>query len=95
MGPSQLVRAPRPQGLRSPYRRPGMGWPRPRFPKMFKCSRRRYRQKPQSPTATTAATNLATMARDINNTHNVTTNVWILPLQVLRRLCQPGSFLIL
>lgn len=81
MGPSQLVRAPRPQGLRSPYRRPGMGWPRPRIPKMFKCSRRRYRQKPQSPTATTAATSLATMARDINNTHHVTTSVWILPLQ--------------
>ncbi|XP_066125402.1 PIK3R3 upstream open reading frame protein [Saccopteryx bilineata] len=95
MGPSQLARAPWPQGLRSPRRRPGVGWPRPRFPKMFKCSRRRYRQKAQGPAATTAATNLATMAGDSNSTHTVTTNMWILPLQVLRRLCQPGSFLIL
>ncbi|XP_077608264.1 P3R3URF protein [Crocuta crocuta] len=95
MGPSQLVRAPRPRGLSSPYRRPGMGWPRPRFPKMFKCSRRRYRQKPRGPTPTTAATNFATMATGINNTHTVTTtSVWILPPQVLRHLCQPGSFLI-
>ncbi|XP_073646477.1 P3R3URF protein [Tursiops truncatus] len=62
---------------------------------MFKCSRRRYRQKSQGPAATTAATNLATMATDINNTHTATTRVWILPLQVLRHLCQRGSFLIL
>ncbi|TKC36435.1 hypothetical protein EI555_000646 [Monodon monoceros] len=40
---------------------------------MFKCSRRRYRQKSQGPTATTAATNLATMATDINDTHTATT----------------------
>ncbi|XP_035881911.1 PIK3R3 upstream open reading frame protein [Phyllostomus discolor] len=81
MGPFQLARAPRPRGLRSPNRRPGVGWPRPRFPKMFKCSHRRYRQKLQGPAATTAATNLATMARDINDTHPVSTSVWILPLQ--------------
>ncbi|KAM5264967.1 P3R3URF protein [Hipposideros larvatus] len=81
MGPSHLLRASRPRGLSSPYRRPGMGWPRPRFPKMFKSSRRRYRQKPQGPTATTAATNLDTMARDINNTDTVTASVWILPPQ--------------
>ncbi|XP_074190761.1 P3R3URF protein [Rhinolophus sinicus] len=95
MGPSQLVRASRPRGLSSPHRRPGIGWPRPRFPRMFKCSRRRYRQKPQGPAAITAATNLDTMARDINNTHTLSTSVWILPPQVLRRFCQPGSFLIL
>ncbi|XP_058408282.1 PIK3R3 upstream open reading frame protein [Diceros bicornis minor] len=95
MGPSHRVRAPRPRGLRSPYRRPGMGWPRPRFPKMFKCSHRRYRQKPQGPAATTAAPNLGTLATGINNTHTATTSVWILPPQVLRHLCQPGSFLIL
>ncbi|XP_026915105.2 PIK3R3 upstream open reading frame protein [Acinonyx jubatus] len=95
MGPSQLARAPRPRGLRFRYRRPGMGWPRPRFPRMFKCSRRRYRQKPQGRTPTTAATNFATLAPDINNTHTVTTtSVWILPPPVLRHLCQPGSFLI-
>uniref|UniRef100_A0A8C6F3E4 PIK3R3 upstream open reading frame n=1 Tax=Monodon monoceros TaxID=40151 RepID=A0A8C6F3E4_MONMO len=87
MGPSQLVCAPWPQGLISPYQRPGMG-PRLRFPRMFKCSRRRYRQKSQGPTATTAATNLATMATDINDTHTATT-------AVLRHLCQRGSFLIL
>ena len=81
MGPFQLARAPRPRGLRSPYRRPGVGWPRPRFPKMFKCSHRRYRQKLQGPAATTAATNLASVARDINNTHPATTSVWILPLR--------------
>ncbi|KAM5161369.1 P3R3URF protein [Callospermophilus lateralis] len=91
MGPSQLVRAPRPRGLSSPYRRPGMGWPRPRIPSMFKCSRRRYRQKPQGP----AATNLPTMTTEISNTHTATTSVWILSPQVLRHLCQPGSFLIL
>ncbi|XP_029805875.1 PIK3R3 upstream open reading frame protein [Suricata suricatta] len=96
MGPSQLVRAPRPRGLCSPYQRPGRGCPRPRFPGMFKCSRRRYRLKPQHPTSTTAATNFATIATEINNSHTITTTrVWILPPQVLRHLCQPGSFLIL
>nr|XP_045369494.1 PIK3R3 upstream open reading frame protein [Camelus bactrianus] len=95
MGPSQLIRAPRPRGLSSSHRRPGIGWPRPRFPRMFKCSRRKYRQKPQGPAATTTATNLATMATGTNRTHTVTTRVWILPSQVLRHLCQPGSFLIL
>ncbi|XP_034507653.1 PIK3R3 upstream open reading frame protein [Ailuropoda melanoleuca] len=94
MGPSQPVRARRPRGLNSPYRRPGLGWPRPRFPRMFKCSRRRYRQKPQGPAATAAATSPATVATDINNTPTATTRVWILPPQVLRYLCQPGSFLI-
>uniref|UniRef100_A0A8C3WES7 PIK3R3 upstream open reading frame n=1 Tax=Catagonus wagneri TaxID=51154 RepID=A0A8C3WES7_9CETA len=93
MEPSQLVRALQPRGLISPYRRPGIGWPRPRFPRMFKCSCRRYRQKPQGPAATTAATNLATMATDINTIHTATTRVWIFPPQVLRQLCQPGSFL--
>ncbi|XP_036089323.1 PIK3R3 upstream open reading frame protein [Rousettus aegyptiacus] len=84
MGPSQLIRAPRPRGLISPYHRPGVGWPRPRFPRMFKCSRRRYRQKIRGPaattTATTAATTGATMARDSNSSHTVTIVVWILPL---------------
>uniref|UniRef100_A0A8C9DM19 PIK3R3 upstream open reading frame n=1 Tax=Prolemur simus TaxID=1328070 RepID=A0A8C9DM19_PROSS len=94
MGPSSLVRAPRPRGMSSPHRRPGMGWPRPRFPRMFKRSRRRYQLKPQGPTATSAATNLATMVTDINNTHTATTRVWIFPSQVLRQLCQPGSLLI-
>nr|XP_054369201.1 PIK3R3 upstream open reading frame protein [Mirounga angustirostris] len=74
MGPSQPVRAPRPRGLSSPYRRPGLGWRRPRNPRMFKCSRRRYRQKPQGPAATTAATNPATVATDINNTSTATTS---------------------
>ncbi|CAM9339956.1 unnamed protein product [Rangifer tarandus platyrhynchus] len=95
MGPSQLVRAPRSRGLSSPYRRAGVGWPRPRFPKMFKCSRRRYRQKRQGPAGTTVTINLATVATDINDTQTATTRVLILPLQVLRHLCQPGSFLIL
>nr|XP_058159629.1 PIK3R3 upstream open reading frame protein [Dasypus novemcinctus] len=96
MGPSQFVRAPRPRGLISPYRGPGMGRPRTRFPSMFKCSRRRYRQKPPSPAATAAATDLATMAADnTNNADTATTSVWILPPRVFRRLCQPGSFLIL
>ncbi|KAL0604515.1 hypothetical protein AAY473_026513 [Plecturocebus cupreus] len=95
MGPSRLVHGPRPQGMRSPYRRPGMGWPRPRFPRMFKCSRRRYQQSLRGRTATSAATNLATMAMGINNTHTATTRVWIFPPQALRRLCQPGIFLIL
>lgn len=81
MGPSQPVRAPRPRGLSSPYRRPRLGWPRPRFPKMFKRSRRTYRQKPQGPAATPAATNPATVATDINNTPTATTSVWILPPQ--------------
>nr|XP_044626640.1 PIK3R3 upstream open reading frame protein [Equus asinus] len=93
MGPSHLV--PRPRGLSSPYRRPGMGWPRPRFPRMFKCSHRRYRQKPQGPAATAAATNLGTMAMGINNTRIATTSVWIFAPQVLRHFCQPSSFLIL
>ncbi|XP_070324324.1 PIK3R3 upstream open reading frame protein [Odocoileus virginianus] len=95
MGPSQLVRAPQSRGLSSPYRRPGVGWPRPRFPKMFKCSRRRYRQKRQGPAGTTVTINLATVATDINDTQTATTRVLILPPQVLRHLCQPGSFLIL
>ncbi|XP_025227043.1 uncharacterized LOC110117498 homolog [Theropithecus gelada] len=95
MGPSRLVRGPRPQGMRSPYRRPGMGWPRPRFPRMFKCSRRRYQQGVQGRTASRAATNPATMATGINNTHTDTTIVWIFPPQVLRQLRQPGIFLIL
>ncbi|XP_075854032.1 P3R3URF protein [Microcebus murinus] len=95
MGPSSLVRAPRPRGMSSSHHRPGMGWPRPRFPRMFKRSRRRYPRKPQGPTATSAATNLATMATDINNTRTATTRVWIFPPQVLRQLCQPGSILIL
>ncbi|XDB48342.1 hypothetical protein AB1E18_001927 [Capra hircus] len=81
MGPSQLVRAPRPRGLISPYRRPGVGWPRPRFPKMFKCSRRRYRQKRQGPGGTTVTTNLANVATDINDTQTATTRVLILPPQ--------------
>ncbi|XP_073936355.1 P3R3URF protein [Castor canadensis] len=91
MGPSRLVRAPRPRGMNSPYRRPGMGWPRPRFPKMFKRSRRTYRQKPQGP----SATNLTTIATNISNTHTATTSVWILSPRVLRHLCQPRGFLIL
>ncbi|XP_047645169.1 PIK3R3 upstream open reading frame protein [Phacochoerus africanus] len=95
MGPAQLIRAPRPRGSPSPYRRPGIGWPRPRFPRMFKCSRRRYRQNPQGPAATTAATHLAPVATDINTGHTATTRVWILPPQVLRHLCPPGSFLII
>ncbi|XP_028344002.1 PIK3R3 upstream open reading frame protein [Physeter macrocephalus] len=93
--PSSTAREARPRGLISPYRRPGMGWPRLWFPRMFKCSHRRYRQKSQGPAATTAATNLATMATDINDTHTATTRVWILLPQILRHLCQPGSFLIL
>ncbi|XP_062961278.1 PIK3R3 upstream open reading frame protein [Cynocephalus volans] len=95
MGPSQFVHALRHRGMRSPYRRPGMGWPRPRFPRMFKCSSRRYRQKPQGPAATSAATSLATQVMNINNNHTATTSVWILPPQVLRHFFQPGSFLIL
>lgn len=91
MGPSQLVRAPRPGGLSSPYRRPGVGWPRPRFPKMFKCSRRRYRQKRQGPAGATVTTNLATVATDINDTQTATTRVLILPPQGgLRALSQGG-----
>ncbi|XP_068393631.1 PIK3R3 upstream open reading frame protein [Eschrichtius robustus] len=76
------IREAWPRGLISPYRRPGIGWPRLRFPRMFKCSHRRYRQKSQGPAATTAATNLATMATDINDTHAATTRVWILAPQV-------------
>ncbi|XP_036350394.2 PIK3R3 upstream open reading frame protein [Ochotona princeps] len=91
MGPSQLARAPRPRGLSFPYRRPGMGWPRPRFPRMFKCSRRRYRQKFQS----SAATGLNPVSTNVSTTHTATTSVWILPPQVLRYFCQPGGFLIL
>ncbi|KAJ8779562.1 hypothetical protein J1605_012446 [Eschrichtius robustus] len=53
---------------------------------MFKCSHRRYRQKSQGPAATTAATNLATMATDINDTHAATTRVWILAPQASQRL---------
>ncbi|PNJ21672.1 T0148502 isoform 1 [Pongo abelii] len=83
MGPSQLVRGPRPQGMRSPYRRPGMGWPRPRFPRMFKCSRRRYQQGLRGRTASSAAINPATRAMGINNTHTDTTIVWIFPPQAL------------
>ncbi|XP_077005925.1 P3R3URF protein [Tamandua tetradactyla] len=95
MGPSRLVRAPRPRGLSSPYRRRGTSRPGTKFPKMFKCSRRRYRQKPQSPATTTATTNLATRTADVNtNSDTATTSVWVLPPQVLRHLCQPGSFLI-
>ncbi|KAL1777048.1 phosphatidylinositol 3-kinase regulatory subunit gamma isoform X1, partial [Sigmodon hispidus] len=69
MGPSQLARAPRPPGMSSPYRRPGRGGSRRRCPRMFKCSRRTYRQKPRSP----AATNLATMATNISDTNTPTT----------------------
>ncbi|XP_037683266.1 PIK3R3 upstream open reading frame protein [Choloepus didactylus] len=96
MGPSRLIRAPRPRGLISPYRRRGRGQRRTKIPRMFKCSHRRYRQKPQGPAATMAASNLATMAADSNtNMDTATTSVWILPPQVLRHLCQPGNFLIL
>ncbi|XP_023363618.1 phosphatidylinositol 3-kinase regulatory subunit gamma isoform X5 [Otolemur garnettii] len=95
MGPSLFVRGPRSRGMNSPYRRPGISWPRPRFPKMFKSSRRRYRQNPQGPIGISAANNRATMTTNINNTHAATTRVWILPPRVLRHLCQPGSFLIL
>ncbi|XP_055474462.1 PIK3R3 upstream open reading frame protein [Psammomys obesus] len=91
MGPSQLVRAPRPPGMSSPYQRPSMGGTRRRSSKMFKCSRRTYRQKPRGP----AATNLSTVAANIGDTHTNTTSVWILSPQVLRHLCQPGGFLIL
>ncbi|XP_059110745.1 PIK3R3 upstream open reading frame protein [Peromyscus eremicus] len=91
MGPPQLVRAPRPRGMSSPYPRPGIGGPRSRCPRMFKCSRRTYRQKPRAP----AVTNLATMTTNISDTNNTTTSVWILSPQVLRHLCQPGGFLIL
>ncbi|XP_026633984.1 uncharacterized LOC110117498 homolog [Microtus ochrogaster] len=87
MGSSQLVRAPRPRGMSSPYRRPGMGGSRRKCSRMFKYSRRTYRQKPRGP----ATTNLATMPTNINDT----TSVWILSPQVLRHLCQPGGFLIL
>ncbi|XP_037356979.1 PIK3R3 upstream open reading frame protein [Talpa occidentalis] len=93
MGPSQLVRPPRHRGISSPYRRPGMHWPRPRFPRMYKCSRRRYQQRPLGQAATITATNLTTMTTDINT--RTTTSMWILPPQVLRYLCQPGSFLII
>ncbi|KAM7324494.1 hypothetical protein ACRRTK_016799 [Alexandromys fortis] len=92
MGPSQLVRAPRPRGMSSPYRRPGMGGSRRKCSRMFKYSRRTYRQKPRGP----ATTHLATMATNINDTNNAaSTSVWILSPQVLRHLCQPGGFLIL
>lgn len=76
MGPSQLVRAPRPRGMSSPYRRPGMGGPRRRCPKMFKCSRRTYRQKPRGPTATDPSS----VATNISDT-DTTTSVWILSPQ--------------
>nr|XP_045005896.1 PIK3R3 upstream open reading frame protein [Jaculus jaculus] len=89
MGPSQLVRAPRPRGMSSPYHRPGMGLSRRRVTRMFKCSRRTYRQKPRGPAATTVATN------NSNTPTDTTTSVWILSPQVLRHLCQPGGFLIL
>ncbi|XP_021055396.1 PIK3R3 upstream open reading frame protein [Mus pahari] len=90
MGPSQPVRAPRPPGLSSPYRRPGMGGPRRRCLSMFKCSRRTYRQKPRGPTATSPAS----VATNISDT-DTTTSVLILSPRVLRYLCQPGGFLIL
>ncbi|XP_075803096.1 P3R3URF protein [Microtus pennsylvanicus] len=89
MGPSQLVRAPRPRGMSSPYRRPGMGGSRRKCSRMFKYSRRTYRQKPRGPGP--ATTNLATMATN----SSTTTSVWILSPQVLRHLCQPGGVLIL
>ncbi|XP_029417159.1 PIK3R3 upstream open reading frame protein [Nannospalax galili] len=91
MGPSQLVRAPRPRGMSSPYRRPGMGGPQRRCPRMFKRSRRTYQQKLRSP----FTTSLGTIATNISDTNTTTTSVWILSPQVLRRLCQPGGFLIL
>ncbi|XP_027622395.1 uncharacterized LOC110117498 homolog [Tupaia chinensis] len=94
MGPSRLLKAPRPRGMNFPCRRPGMGWPQPPFPKMFKCSRRRYQRKPQGPPATIAATTLAAMSADIN-TYTAAPSMWILPSRVLRHFCQPGSFLIL
>ncbi|KAK2504176.1 hypothetical protein MC885_007145 [Smutsia gigantea] len=50
-----------------------MGWPRPRFPRMFKRSHRRYRQKRQGPAAMDAATDLATLTRGIS-THTTTTS---------------------
>ncbi|XP_064137976.1 PIK3R3 upstream open reading frame protein [Loxodonta africana] len=82
MGPSHLVRSSRPRGLCSPYHRPGMGRHRPRSPRMFKCSHRRYRQSPQNLATTIAATSLATMAADINsNTHTATASMWIFPPQ--------------
>lgn len=77
MGPPQLVRAPRPRGMSSPYPRPGTGGPRSRCLRMFKCSRRTYRQKPRAP----AATNLATVTTNISDTNNTTTSVWILSPQ--------------
>ncbi|XP_054994561.1 PIK3R3 upstream open reading frame protein [Sorex araneus] len=77
MGPSQLLRAPRPGGLSSTRR--GLGWPRPRFPKMFKCSRRRYRQKAQGPMDTSPASNLAARAREINS--SLLTSMWLFPPQ--------------
>ncbi|XP_048207177.1 PIK3R3 upstream open reading frame protein [Perognathus longimembris pacificus] len=91
MGPSRLLRAPRPRGMSSPYPRPGMGCPRPRVPKMFKRSYRTYHKKPQAP----ATTRRATMTTNIRNTRTASTSVWILSPRVLRHLCQPGSFLIL
>ncbi|XP_063092464.1 PIK3R3 upstream open reading frame protein [Cavia porcellus] len=91
MGPFHLLRAPRLRGLSSPYRRSRMSCPRPGFRKMFKCSRRRYRQKLQGP----AATNVATTSTDISATHTAITSVWILSPQGLRPCRQPGSFLIL
>ncbi|XP_053431530.1 PIK3R3 upstream open reading frame protein [Nycticebus coucang] len=89
MGPSLLVRGPRSWGMNSPYRRPGISWPRPRFPRMFKSSRRRYWQKPQGPTGISAANNRATMTTNINNTHAATTRVWILPPRGSQRQQQP------
>lgn len=82
MGPAQLVRARRPRGLNSTRR--GLGWPRPRFPKMFKCSHRRYSQKSQSPRDTRPAINRSTMDRAINNaipSTTSTTSVWTFILQ--------------
>ncbi|XP_051027899.1 PIK3R3 upstream open reading frame protein [Acomys russatus] len=91
MGPSQLVRAPRPRGMSSPYRRPGMGGSRRRSTRMFKYSRRTYRQKPRGPTAT----NLNTRSTNSNDTNATATRVWIFSPQVIRHLCQPRGFLIL
>ncbi|MXQ88254.1 hypothetical protein E5288_WYG017195 [Bos mutus] len=48
---------------------------------MFKCSRRRYRQKRQGPAGTTVTTNLASVATDINDTQTATTRVLILAPQ--------------
>lgn len=54
-----------------------MGGSRRKCSRMFKYSRRTYRQKPRGP----ATTNLATMTTNINDTNTTTTSVWILSPQ--------------